>query len=304
MGIAMLLVGLAVAAPLFLGVISHFCLSSRKARKQGSNSSAYSLLTAAETPSEIHAEAEILAKMQAGERRKQEDRNDTPSQRRSLLANDEEAERLRAGLAAAAEGVGDRLPEADEAMVLDVGTDELERKGNHSESVGNVVVDQESRRRAVLVKLSLLYGSHFLSAWGDRMWQFVVPLLFMEIFKTTLMPTAVYTMVVYIAIVQLMPLVGHWVDVDRRLTVQRVALTLENASIVMSTGTLCLLVAFDPAIGAGTESPEWSPSLTLAFIVLIFMGILGETMNQVKPCMIWSQGHGNHFLPSTALSPQ
>ena len=30
-----------------------------------------------------------------------------------------------------------------------------------------------------------LYCSHFLSAWGDRMWQFAVPVLFMDIFLDT-----------------------------------------------------------------------------------------------------------------------
>jgi hypothetical protein len=68
--------------------------------------------------------------------------------------------------------------------------------------------------------VAMLFASHFLSAWGDRMWQFAVPLLFMEMFVDNLAPTAVYALVVYLACVQFMPSVGSWVDKKPRLMVR------------------------------------------------------------------------------------
>ena len=46
--------------------------------------------------------------------------------------------------------------------------------------------------------LRYLYGSHFMSAWGDRMWGMAVPLFLIDIFKSTLLPTGLYAAFVYI----------------------------------------------------------------------------------------------------------
>ena len=42
-----------------------------------------------------------------------------------------------------------------------------------------------------------LFFGHWLSAWGDRMWQFATPVLFMDIFLDTLAPAALYGVAVY-----------------------------------------------------------------------------------------------------------
>merc|ERR1719468_1263174 len=55
-----------------------------------------------------------------------------------------------------------------------------------------------------------LYGSHFLSAWSDRMWAFAIPILLMEIFVDTLMPSALFSLATYIASLIFMPTVGEW----------------------------------------------------------------------------------------------
>ena len=69
--------------------------------------------------------------------------------------------------------------------------------------------------------VAMLFASHFLSAWGDRMWQFAVPLLLMEMFIDNFTPTAIYALVVYSSCVQFMPSIGTWVDQKHRLYVQR-----------------------------------------------------------------------------------
>ncbi|KAG1693920.1 hypothetical protein DVH05_022842 [Phytophthora capsici] len=53
--------------------------------------------------------------------------------------------------------------------------------------------------------LMYLYAAHLLSAWGDRMWEFAIPILFMEIFVDTLLPGACFSLVMYATCVIMIP---------------------------------------------------------------------------------------------------
>ena len=133
-----------------------------------------------------------------------------------------------------------------------------------------------SKRQAV----GMLFAAHFLSAWGDRMWQFAVPVLFIEIFLDTLAPTALYAFLVYAACVQFMPAVGTWVDRAHRLSVQRFALIVDNASVVGTSVLLCYIAVTETHMGL--VAPEWTGGFTLCFIGIIVLGISGEVMNQAQ----------------------
>ncbi|TYZ68533.1 hypothetical protein PybrP1_000157, partial [[Pythium] brassicae (nom. inval.)] len=61
------------------------------------------------------------------------------------------------------------------------------RRGEYTRLLETEVVGPNEPPKRVLM---YLYISHFLSAWGDRMWQFAVPILFMEVFVDTLLPSA------------------------------------------------------------------------------------------------------------------
>jgi hypothetical protein len=128
--------------------------------------------------------------------------------------------------------------------------------------------------------VGMLFAAHFLSAWGDRMWQFAVPVLFIEIFLDTLAPTALYAFLVYAACVQCMPSVGSWVDREHRLSVQRFALIVDNASVVGTSVLLCYVAVTET--GIGVVPPDWNGSFTLCFVGIIILGISGEVMNQAQ----------------------
>ena len=133
--------------------------------------------------------------------------------------------------------------------------------------------------------LNFLYSSHFMSACGDRMWEIAVPMFLMDIFKVTLLPTALYTVFVYITSVIFMPQVGKWVDSASRLTVQRLGLLLENMAVVCTTVIMVLLVFFDKNIGI--EAQEVSSFAILYYYVgLLFFGGLGELMNGAQTLSI------------------
>ncbi|EQC29889.1 hypothetical protein SDRG_12433 [Saprolegnia diclina VS20] len=125
-----------------------------------------------------------------------------------------------------------------------------------------------------------MYASHFMSAWGDRMWQFAIPLLFMEIFVNTLLPSAVFSLVVYVIGVAAVPSLGQWLDHTSRMTVLNVSIVVENACVLLSTGTLgCMLYLIH---GAATLQWNWTWPLTLLFGCTIALGAVGQVFSDAQ----------------------
>ena len=160
-----------------------------------------------------------------------------------------------------------------------------------------------------------LYVGHFLSAWGDRMWQFAIPLIFIDVFVDTLLPGALFALVIYLCCVVTMPAVGRWVDRGDRLVVVRKALVAENLAIAASAVLLVVMacstvpsddgsVAFhcsaadgkrgkecavdaDCAVEAGATQarcqpdvgPAWDASLVATFVGILLLGIVAEPLN-------------------------
>eukprot|EP01065_Artemidia_motanka_P024570 TRINITY_DN293_c4_g1_i1.p1 TRINITY_DN293_c4_g1~~TRINITY_DN293_c4_g1_i1.p1 ORF type:complete len:589 (+),score=163.65 TRINITY_DN293_c4_g1_i1:119-1885(+) len=95
----------------------------------------------------------------------------------------------------------------------------------------------------------LLYGSHFLSAFGDRLWQFAVPMLLMDVWQDTLLPSAITGFAVNGACVLLMTHVGSMVDHSpSRLAAMRWSILGEAFCI---TTAAVLFIPFVTALRAG-----------------------------------------------------
>ena len=133
--------------------------------------------------------------------------------------------------------------------------------------------------------LGFLYGSHFMSAWGDRMWQIAVPIFLIDIFKSTLLPTSLYTVLVYVSSVLFMPTIGAWIDRTSRLTVQRVGLIVENFSVVCTGGVIVYLVSVDPGVGDETQNFS-SPHILTSYVIFVLLGIIGELFNNAQTLSI------------------
>jgi solute carrier family 40 (iron-regulated transporter), member 1 len=134
-----------------------------------------------------------------------------------------------------------------------------------------------------------IYASHFLSSWGDRMWQFAVPLLFMEIFVDTLLPSALFSLALYLGCIAAMPAAGRWVDRAPRLLVVGRAIAVDNACILLSTALLCVLLAatnedkrWAAAHPALPPPPAWSARNIGLFVGINVLGVVAEVMNQVQ----------------------
>ena len=163
-------------------------------------------------------------------------------------------------------------------------------------NIGDIIGTDDNRmlssghtKRSIHIKqtaVAMLFASHFLSAWGDRMWQFAVPLLLMEMFIDNFTPTAIYALVVYSSCVQFMPSIGTWVDQKHRLYVQRKALLIDNASVLGTSVLLCLLVASTPSLGAYDQPPVLDLGFIVVFLGVLFLGVAGELMNQAQTLAI------------------
>eukprot|EP00756_Hemistasia_phaeocysticola_P028573 Hpha_TRINITY_DN16182_c1_g5::TRINITY_DN16182_c1_g5_i1::g.8086::m.8086/K14685/SLC40A1, FPN1; solute carrier family 40 (iron-regulated transporter), member 1 len=82
----------------------------------------------------------------------------------------------------------------------------------------------------------MLYISHFLSTFGDRMWQFAVPMLMMDVWTDTLLPSAITGFTVAASCVFFMPYIGSLIDSSKtRLQTMRVSIYGEASCIVLAT---------------------------------------------------------------------
>ena len=108
----------------------------------------------------------------------------------------------------------------------------------------------------------------------------------MEMFIDNFTPTAIYALVVYFSCVQFMPSIGTWVDQKHRLYVQRKALLIDNASVLGTSGLLCLLVVSTPSLGAYDQPPVLDLGFVVVFLGILFLGVAGELMNQAQTLAI------------------
>ncbi|DAZ93818.1 TPA: hypothetical protein N0F65_004207 [Lagenidium giganteum] len=129
-----------------------------------------------------------------------------------------------------------------------------------------------------------LYASHFLSAWGDRMWAFAIPILLMEVFVDTLLPSAAFSMVTYLSCIVAIPSVGRCLDQMNRWTVMQVAIVIENLMIVASSSSLALILLLTNA--DGIHKPVWTPKLAGLFGVTLVCGGIAQVLNDAQSLAI------------------
>ncbi|POM67987.1 Ferroportin (FP) Family, partial [Phytophthora palmivora] len=140
--------------------------------------------------------------------------------------------------------------------------------------------EQDRPRKQPRRVLMYLYAGHLLSAWGDRMWEFAVPILFMEIFVDTLLPSACFSLVMYATCLLAIPSVGRQLDLMNRWKAMRLAIVLENINIIASTallGAMLLLTEAD-----GLHKPEWTWSLALLFVGTLICGGVGQVLSEAQ----------------------
>ena len=111
------------------------------------------------------------------------------------------------------------------------------------------------------------------------MWEISLPLVLIDVFRASLLPTAIYTTAVYLGVIIFQPFLGKWCDDSNRLNSQFATVTSENIAVISTCFTFMLIVFF---LEPTTVSPDASKSLHVnAAIVMVgawlcALGVVGE----------------------------
>ncbi|RLN70994.1 hypothetical protein BBJ28_00002494 [Nothophytophthora sp. Chile5] len=112
------------------------------------------------------------------------------------------------------------------------------------------------------------------------MWGFAVPILFMDIFVDTLLPSACFSLAMYTVCIFTIPTVGRRLDEVNRWTAMKYAILLENSMIVLNSVILGLILLVTNA--DGVHKPEWTWTLALMFLGTLVCGGVGQVLNDAQ----------------------
>ncbi|XP_007888189.1 solute carrier family 40 member 1-like [Callorhinchus milii] len=117
-----------------------------------------------------------------------------------------------------------------------------------------------------------LYLAHSLSTWGDRMWHFAVSLFLVELYGNNLLLTAVFGLAISSTLILFGALVGNWVDKNPRMKVVRIALVIQNLSVILCAGGLMLFFSYRTQIIV-----LWSGWMQVfCYFFIITIGVIAE----------------------------
>ncbi|VDI15685.1 solute carrier family 40 (iron-regulated transporter), member 1, partial [Mytilus galloprovincialis] len=118
-----------------------------------------------------------------------------------------------------------------------------------------------------------VYVSHFLSAWGDRMWSFGVGLFLIRLSPGSLRLVAIYGFSKGASVLLFAAIIGDWIDNTPRLRAARLSLVLQNILVA-----LCAVIVFVVVWYHETLRTLWPDegALTLFHALIIVVAILGD----------------------------
>ncbi|XP_076460392.1 ferroportin-like [Babylonia areolata] len=125
---------------------------------------------------------------------------------------------------------------------------------------------------------AFIYCSHFLSAWGDRMWSFGVGLFLVRIAGNQLQLPAIYGLSSGLAIFVLGALVGDWVDSTPRLKAAQVSLVTQNLLVAVCAGGVYAYLRWEGSLVA--EAGGWAVPLCQAAVIGV--AVLGDLASMAR----------------------
>ncbi|GAB1599459.1 solute carrier family 40 member 1-like [Argonauta hians] len=133
--------------------------------------------------------------------------------------------------------------------------------------VGGGALHWYRRAKTCFSSLSfLVYLSHTLSCWSDRLWSFSVGLFLIQIAPDSLQLTAIYGLISGSMVFFLGAIIGNWVDKTERLKTVKISLFINNASIIT-----CAIIVSVHLYWKTEISEQWNGAAD----VLVKIGIIG-----------------------------
>ncbi|KAF2077423.1 hypothetical protein CYY_001272 [Polysphondylium violaceum] len=136
--------------------------------------------------------------------------------------------------------------------------------------------------------------SHFITRMGDKMWEFIVPLILIYISPNSLIPTSLYGLSITIVRIILGPTIGNLVDKNKKLFVIKIGIFGQALSIGLS----CIILSH---IFVNLESIQmekdifYSNTTSIHFILLLLLSSIHSLSGQIMdisverkwvPCII------------------
>ncbi|XP_057458238.1 solute carrier family 40 member 2-like isoform X2 [Lotus japonicus] len=92
--------------------------------------------------------------------------------------------------------------------------------------------------------ITYLYIGHFLTRWGNRMWEFSVGLYMIHIWPDSLLYAAIYGAVESASTAVFGPIIGTWVDKLTYVKVLKLWLVIQNLSFIIAGATVFTLLVY------------------------------------------------------------
>lgn len=153
--------------------------------------------------------------------------------------------------------------------------DSLASKPTSQTSTANLISTQPwySSPKSCLSNISfIVYCSHALSNWGDRMWSFAVGLFLIDISPKSLRLTATYGLTSGVMLFLLGAIIGDWVDKTERLKAARIALFVQNTCVLLCA---CLVGVYLTWIAELTSYLEGTGTI-IAKVLIIGLAIVAR----------------------------
>ncbi|XP_060081691.1 solute carrier family 40 member 1-like [Ylistrum balloti] len=122
-----------------------------------------------------------------------------------------------------------------------------------------------------------VYISHFLSAWGDRMWSFGVGIFLVQLEPISLRLVAVYGFANGGAILLLGAIVGDWVDRTARLSAAKWTLMIQNLSVCLCSVLVYFVFQYQDEI---KEIWPQQGLADLSYAIIIIFSIIGNLASE------------------------
>lgn len=133
-------------------------------------------------------------------------------------------------------------PDEEHAVLLDGDSQssfDRPRTDSYGSTIFNLVTPDLPLYDEPLKVKAALYASHFLSAWGIRMWEFAIGLILLELYPSSLALVSAFGLVDGAAQIFSGPLIGDYVDRYHVLSVPECPGSGLRVKLVMQRNMLC-----------------------------------------------------------------
>ncbi|CAL1531470.1 unnamed protein product [Lymnaea stagnalis] len=138
--------------------------------------------------------------------------------------------------------------------------------GKHQKMVITISALPTKKKPSIFVTSLLVYCSHFLTAWGDRMWTFAVGIFMVHITPDSLQLTAIYGLTMGTTVLLGGAIIGDWVDNSTRLRAAQLTIVLQNVLIILCAAVIyCFLMFKEELLDIG----EWTRYVAYGLIILL-----------------------------------